>query len=311
MQRLLSTATIVGLLIATAAAFAVTERLKLTKSPITSTVVSKVFSPTCGCATGKATIRFKLRRGDVLDVTVEDAARAPVRQLAVADRFPAGRTVFVWNGMTDTGVRAPDGSYRVQIHLVHQHRTILLPNEIVLDTVPPEVLSATPNRLQFSPDDDRQADSVSVSYTLSEHAHVVAYLDGTRIVRTRFAKLKNSITWDGVVDKQLLPPGTYTLSIGAVDAAGNATPVARRARILVQIRYIVLASHTITGVTAGRKFDIGVSTDAKRYRWTLGARSGVATGPDLVLRAPAKPGRYELTVTERGHSDRAVVVVGG
>jgi flagellar hook assembly protein FlgD len=310
LQRLLSTATIVGLLIATAAAFAVTERLKLTKSPITSTIVSKVFSPTCGCATGKATIRFKLRRGDVVDVTVDGPGGTPVRLLAVAERFPAGRVVFRWNGMTDTGVRAPDGIYRVQIHLVHQHRTILLPNKILLDTVPPEVLSATANRQQFSPDDDRQADSVTVSYTLSEQAHVIVYLDGTRIVRTRFAKERNTFSWDGVVHKQLLPPGTYTLSVGAVDLAGNATPVARRARILVQIRYIVLASHRIAGVAAGRKFDIGVSTDAKHYSWTLGARSGVATGPDLVLRAPAKPGRYELKVTERGHSDSAVVVVG-
>ena len=310
MQRLLSTATIVGLLIATAAAFAVTERLKLTKSPITSTIVSKVFSPTCGCATGKATIKFKLRRGDVIDVTVEGPGGTPERLLAVAERFPAGRVVFRWNGMTDAGVRAPDGIYRVQIHLVHQHLTILLPNKILIDTVPPEVLSATPNRLQFSPDDDRQADSVTVSYSLSEPAHVIAYLDGTRIVRTRFAREKNTFSWDGVVDKQLLPPGTYTLSVGAVDLAGNATPVARRARILIQIRYIVLASHRITVIAAGRNFDIGVSTDAKHYSWTLGARSGVATGPDLMLRAPAKPGRYQLKVTERGHSDTAVVVVG-
>jgi hypothetical protein len=310
LQRLLSTATIVGLLIATAAAFAVTERLKLTKSPITSTIVSKVLSPTCGCATGKAKISFKLRRGDVIDVTVDGPGATPVRQLAVAERLPAGHVVFLWNGLTDTGARAPDGVYRVQIHLVHQHRTILLPNKILLDTVPPEVLSATANRLQFSPDGDRQADSVTVAYSLSEPAHVIVYLDGTRIVRTRFAKEKNTFTWDGVVDKQLLPPGTYTLSVGAVDLAGNATPVARRARILVQIRYIVLASHHIAGVTAGRKFDIGVSTDAKRYHWTLGARTGVASGPDLVLRAPAKPGRYQLKVTERGHSDSAVVVVG-
>jgi hypothetical protein len=37
LQRLLTTATLVGLLVATAAAFAVTERLKLTKSPIFGT----------------------------------------------------------------------------------------------------------------------------------------------------------------------------------------------------------------------------------------------------------------------------------
>ena len=41
LQRLLTTATLVGLLVATAAAFAITERLKLTKSPIYGTRVSR------------------------------------------------------------------------------------------------------------------------------------------------------------------------------------------------------------------------------------------------------------------------------
>ena len=63
LQRVLSTAALVGLLIATAAAFAITERLKLVKSPIFGTHVSKRISPTCGCARGKAGIRVTLRHG--------------------------------------------------------------------------------------------------------------------------------------------------------------------------------------------------------------------------------------------------------
>ena len=53
-QRWLALATIGGLLAATAAAFAITERLKLTPSPILGTRVSKTFSPICRCATGSA-----------------------------------------------------------------------------------------------------------------------------------------------------------------------------------------------------------------------------------------------------------------
>ena len=45
MQRVLTTATLVGLLVATAAAFAITERLKLVKSPIYGTEITSVFSP--------------------------------------------------------------------------------------------------------------------------------------------------------------------------------------------------------------------------------------------------------------------------
>jgi flagellar hook assembly protein FlgD len=308
LQRFLSTATIVGLLIATAAAFAITERLKLTKSPITGTHVTKTFSPTCSCARGKAKISVKLRRGDTVNVIVDDSHRRPVRTLVAGDRVPRGRTVFTWNGATDAGVRAPDGVYHVQIHLDAQHRTILLPNAIVLDTTPPEVLDATPNRTQFSPDGDHQADSVTIRYTLSEPAHVLVFFDGTRIVRSHLHKTSGAFSWAGRFDGKRLPPGMYTLTVGAVDLAGNTTPVARQARVRVELRYITLASHRITGVTAGRPFDIGVSTDARRYSWRLGARHGVAHGPVLKLRAPAKPGRYRLTVTERGHSDHAVVV---
>ena len=53
-----------GLLIGTAAAFAITEKLKLEKSPITGTFVSSAFSPVCGCARDKANISVKFRHKD-------------------------------------------------------------------------------------------------------------------------------------------------------------------------------------------------------------------------------------------------------
>ena len=309
MQRFLSTATIVGLLIATSAAFAITERLKLTKSPITGTHVSNTFSPTCSCARGKANISVKLRHGDTVTVRIDDARRRPVRTLVVAERVPRGRTVFRWDGTSDGGTRAPDGVYRAQIHLGAQHRTILLPNEIVLDTVSPEIEAATPNRVQFSPDGDHQADAVTVHYALSEPAHALVYLDGTRIVRSRFQKQHDAFTWNGTVNGRLLPPGTYTLTIGAVDAAGNVTPAARQAHVRVELRYIALASRRLAGVVSGSPFELGVSTDAKRYGWRLGARHGFSHGPVLRLLAPKAPGTYRLTVTAHGHSDHAAVVV--
>jgi len=310
LQRFLSTATIVGLLIATAAAFAITERLKLTKSPITGTHVTKTFSPTCSCARSKAKISVKLRRSDTVDVTVDDAHRRPVRTLVVGDRVSRGRAVFSWDGTTDGGGRAPDGVYLVQIHLDAQHRTILLPNAIALDTTAPEVLEATPNRTQFSPDGDHQADSVTIHYTLSEPAHLLVFFDGRRIVRSHLHKPADAFSWAGRFEGKRLPPGTYTLTLGAVDLAGNTTPVARQAHVRVELRYITLASRRIAGLRAARRFDIGVSTDAKRYSWKLGARRGEARGPDLSLVAPKRPGRYRLTVSERGHSDTAIVVVG-
>ena len=299
--------TLLGLLIGTSAAFAVTEKLKLEKSPITGTRVSAAFSPTCGCARDKANISVRFRRKDTVTVAVLTAGRRLVRTLVDGVPVPRGRAVFRWDGRADSGELAPDGSYRVQIHLARAHRTILLPNEIALDTEVPKILPVA-NRTVFSPDGDHQADAVTIRFTLSEPAHALVFLGDRLIIRSRSHARTGAVTWNGKVDGHVLPAGTVTLAIGAVDLAGNAIPPAERARLRLTIRYITLASARIAAA-AGTRFEIGVSTDARRYGWLLAGRHGYAHGPVLRLRAPQQPGRYALTVTEHGHSDRATVVV--
>jgi hypothetical protein len=308
-QRLLTSLTLVGLLVATAAAFAVTERLKLTKSAISGTLVSRSFSPKCGCSRKTAKVRIVLRRGDTLDVTVVDAHRHDVATLFTRQHFPRGETKFRWDGILDTGGPAPDGTYQVKIHLERQRQTIVLPNRILLDTKPPEIVEATPNREDFSPDGDKQADFVRISYKLSKQAHVILYLGGRRILGPTYRHPANgSLSWYGLAHGQLVRPGSYTLQVGAVDLSGNRTPPDQRFRVHVRLRYIVLASKRI-GVRAGRFFEVGVSTDARSYHWVLGGREGRRAGAVLRLRAPKKPGGYVLTVIEQGHVDRAHIVV--
>jgi hypothetical protein len=292
----------VGLLIATAAAFAITERLKLVKSPITGTrVLVGTFAP----AHGQARIRIKLRHGDRATVLVLAGNRRPVRTLVAAAVLPRGPSILRWNGRDDLGAVAKEGTYFFEVHLARQRRTILLPNPIRLDSSAPKRPKAKPNRPAFSPDGDHQADTVSIRYSLSEPAHVVAYLGSTRIVRTRSSKQRYHFEWNGKVALRLLPPGSYRLRVYAVDLAGNrSAPL----EVRVRLRYITLALHRLSA-PAGATFRVGVSTDAKRYRWQLGARRGIAHGATLKLRAPVSSGTYRLTVTERGHSDRAAMLV--
>ncbi len=310
MQRLLTTAILVGLLVATAAAFAVTERLKLTKSPIFRTLVypKTGFSPKCGCARGKTTIRVALRRADDVTIRILDSHRHSVRDIVDGLHASRGINIFHWDGRTDANVIAPDGSYRAEIHLAGQHQTIVLPNEILLDTSAPEVKTATPNRTVFSPDQDGQADFVRIAYVLSKPAHVLLYLDGKRILRQYRHTSKGTLSWFGKANNATLPQGTYTLDVGAVDAAGNSTPVAQRVPVTVELRYIALQKKRIS-VIPGGTFTIGVSTDAKTYRWKLGGRKSSASGPSLTLLASTRRGRYTLTVSENGHIARATVLV--
>jgi hypothetical protein len=309
LQRLLTTTILVGLLVATAAAFAVTERLKLTKSPLMpGTRVSKVLSPTCSCARSRANIRIKLRRPDLLTVIVLDARKQPVRTLVDGVGARRGLNFFHWDGRTDGNVLAHDGTFYAEVHLASQHQTIVLPNRIELDTTKPLVKNVTLNREEFSPDGDGQADFVRIKYELSKPAHVLVYLDGHRILRTLAHQPSGSVSWYGVANGSRLPAGPYTLEVAARDLAGNSTPVADRWRVHVRIRFVELASHRLVVSTSGR-FEIGVSTDATRYSWQLGKRKGIASGPVLRLRASDRRGRYTLTVTERGHSERAAVIV--
>jgi flagellar hook assembly protein FlgD len=305
LQRILSTGVLVGLLVATAAAFAITERLKLTKSPITGTKIVRGYVSPRAHTTAAVNVRF--RRSDLTTVTIEDSHSTEVDTLAYRVSVPRGRRTFTWNGLMDDARPAPDGTYRMEIHLVNQHRTILLPNPIVLDTRPPAVLDAGAVRPVFSPDGDHQSDTVTIHYRLSEDAHVLVFLDGRRIIRGRSSQPKNKVSWNGNADGRLLPQGKYTLVVSALDLAGNRA--AEVQQVSVDLRYIALGTPRVR-VNGAAVLRIAVSTDAKRYRWSLAGRSGTSSAGALRVRVPRSAGRYTLTVTEHGHSARAVVVVG-
>jgi hypothetical protein len=309
LQRVLSTTALLGLLIATAAAFAITEHLKLVKSPIYGTAVSKRLSPVCDCATRSARISVKLRHGDSVTVSILDASRQPVRILVVGKSVPRGTAVFHWGGAADAGGLAPDGVYHVQFHLAKAHRTILLPNPIVLDTHPPQVESVKTGLAAFSPDGDGRGDVERIHYRFDSPAHAVVYLYGQRVLGPTWAHgVRGTVAWHGRAGGERLPAGTYVLWLGGVDLAGNETPAADRRPVIVQIRYIRLTRKQI--VARARSIAaIGVVTDARAYTWRLAGRTGTATGDVFRFRVPSKPGRYTLRVAEHGHHASAVVVV--
>jgi FlgD Ig-like domain len=309
LQRLFAPVLVLGLLAATAAAFAITENLKLTKSPILRTHVAKRLSPTCNCVTRAANIDFQLRNPDVLTLTIVNSRRNEVARLVDGVVTDAGEHGFVWHGRTPAGSLPRDGAYYVRVHLQNAHRTILLPNRIDVDSTPPRVVEASASRQTFSPDGDGKAESIVIHYKLSEPAHALLFAHGERVVRTRFAPRSGSFRWSGRVRGTPLPQGTYGLRVGAEDLAGNVTGSRRGRRVLVHIRYIALARSELR-VQAGFRFGIGVDTDASQYTWRLGSgESGSSSQPLLVTRAPNAPGRYRLVVSENGHRATASVVV--
>ncbi len=309
MPRALSTIVLLGLLLATAAAFALTEHLKLIKSPIYAPVVTKKFSPVCHCATDKAKIKFKLRHPDSVTVTIVSRGQV-VDTVATDAKIQKGVFVtFPWDGRTTTGVATEGSVYQPQVELTNDHRTILMPNKITIDTTPPKVLSAS--------DGDGilitgGRHGIRLRYTFSEKAHASVYLGGRRVILGRPSRPSAKVKWNGKVGGKALAPGRYVLEVAAVDIAGNETPPAERKRLVVQIRYIALGETSIH-VAPRARFTVKVRTGAPQYTWKFSGAHGTGKPGKkklLHLHAPARHGRYRLVVSEHGHSTTAIVVVG-
>jgi hypothetical protein len=307
LQRVLTSVTLLGLLVATAAAFVITEHLKLIKSPLYGTVVSKTLSPVCAlpCTDRVAPIKFRLRHPERVTVTIVNSSGDTVDTIASDVRLSAhGRHQYSWDGMTDAGTQAPDGSYSPSITL-NGRKVFQLPNKIVLDTAPPKVLAAKGLKPVLLAGPGR---SVAISYAISKRAHAVVYLGSHQIVLGRRTQMHDKIKWPGKVDGRPVRAGRYVLSIGAQDIAGNVTPAAGRLHVTVVVRYIELTPSRIT-VRSGRGFRVHVETAARRYTWRLGQRHGSHRGSLLHLRAPTTAGTYRLVVAENGHTTTAAVRV--
>jgi hypothetical protein len=308
LQRVLTTVTLLGLLVATAAAFAITEHLKLIKSPIAGTKVSKVIAPTCRCATDKALVGVRLRHRDHVTVTIVDGGGNTVAGLA-SDVLvePDRRRDFPWDGRTDAGAIAPDGVYNPRVALSHARHTYNLPNQILLDTKTPKVLSARGGETLLFAGPGR---SVAIHYSFDEGAHAVLYLGQRRLVVGRPSRSAGTIKWAGTIGGLAVPEGTYFLAVAARDDAGNETPLAGRKHVTVVVRYIDISPRRIA-VKAGGRLTVRVKTAAARYTWRLAKRRGAKRGRVLRLQAPTTPGTYRLVVSEHGKSTTALVRVRG
>ena len=224
----LAIATVGGILLATASAFVITEKLKLTPAPILSTQVSKTLSPVCGCLTSSASISFRLRRGGRVEVDVLTAGGTLTRRLA-RRRFSAGFVFFRWFGLGPTGSLSPDGDYKIRVRLFSEHRTIVLPNIISLVTAPPTV-----ERFRISRRSISIGQRLRVEYHFSESAHPILFVDGRQAVLGRFAHASGTLDWYGRVGVTPVRTGSHRLAIAARDSAGNTSP--KTATIAVRIR---------------------------------------------------------------------------
>lgn len=294
---------VLALLGCTAAAFAVTESLKLEKSPISRTSVSKVVAPD-SLSNDTAAISFLLRKPDRLTVEIVNGSGDVVRTLARGKAARGGTQQFTWNGRDDANEVVPDGAYRPRVHLAREHRTILMPNPIRMDATPPFVSLKSVRPRVFSPDRDFVRDFVRIHYKTSEPARVILYVDGDRAAGPTFRFVRDAkIDWPR--GPRRLRPGPHVLRLRALDRATNLGAPSRALTVIV--RYVELRPRVLHAKT-GTRIGFRVLTDAKSYAVHLGSLHTRRSGPLLILRAP-EPGHHVLRVNANGHVARAIVVV--
>lgn len=301
MARILPTVVVLALLGCTAAAFAVTEGLKLERSPITKTLVGKVVAPD-SLSNKTAAIQFVLRKPDRVTVEIVDNTNQVIRTLVRNRPSRPGTLQFSWNGRDNSREVVPDGYYRPRVHLANEHRTIGLPNPIRMDARPPLIRLVSVRPLVLAPYGKHPL--VRIRYLTSEKAQALLYLDGEQRTHVRRFLRAGKIDWGGKAARHLRP-GAHVIRLRSMDMATNVGPFSRALRILV--RYVELRPQLVR-VRAGKRFRLRVF-NAKRYAVHLGSLHQARSGPRLVLHAPKQPGRYVLRVATDGHVARALVVV--
>jgi hypothetical protein len=223
---------------------------------------------------------------------------------------------LTWDGRTDAGRRAPDGLYRLRVSLRRTGRTaIIRTKSIELDTTAPRPVVVRTRA------DGGQAAPRGPAIVSPGQSVVVTVRRVSPYRRTRFAiwrtdgrprevatfesrrKGSRRGIWDGLVDGEPAPPGTYLIVPTVEDRAGNRgsspaqlppQPGEVPGRPGVVVRRLAVQP-PLNPVRAGSRVAFLVDSRGRGYRWRIrrigeGAprRKGSAEpGRPLVVRAPA------------------------
>ncbi len=292
-------ALVLCVLVGSAAAFAVAERLKLERSPVAAPKIQRLLGPTCECPKDTAQISFGLRHADRVTASMVDSKGRRVRLLLDDEPQAAGRINLIWDGRDAKGEVVRDGRYRLRVALGRAHRTITIPTPVRVDTRPPRVRLINVDPHVFSPDGDGAGDRVTYRYTSSEFGRALVFVDDQLAVRARGVVAGPAeVFWRGRLDGDVAEPGTYTTWLKIVDAVGNESEPTRT--VPVTIRFIEIDAPAT--VARGGLLTFEIDADASEVAWTLRGRSGRrrlagTAAPGVVhVRLPAGlvRGRYTL-----------------
>ena len=333
MARPLVRAVFALLVVATIAAFFVTQQLKSEDALVLRFAAKpKQFSPNGDRARDRSEIGFDLSRPATVSFYVMDGEGTEIRQV-VDDRALAGDTKhrFTWDGRDDDGVPVPDGLYRMRVVQRSEGRVINSSKRIRVDRKPPEVTLLETAPGVIAPREPGQRIEVVVRYrgpsnSAPEFRVFRTDVAGEPLVVRRFRGNDDRRgIWHGEVasgpeQTEPAPDGDYAFTVTVRDKAGNPTvapaeiPTADTARAGTGVS---VRSFTLSGplevVPAGsaatlevgpidRSFDFVMS----RYGDPEPIRSGGRIAGEFRVHVPSDTRTGVYLVRVRAGSHRAV-----
>lgn len=332
------------LVIATAGAFVITQRIKSSTPVVERVFFQQWIGPECDCPKAEVRMRFDLPEDDRVSMEIVDERGDVVREIAEGVprgvdaggvRWDGRTALFRWDGRTDGGEVAPDGLYRLRVTLRDEGRAVTAPRELRLDTRPPapEIVEVSPPTFIPTLPADNARGRVRIRLREGQDPAPVFEVYRTdagepRLVR-RFAgpRFRRTAVWDGRdAAGRPVPDGVYAIAVITEDKAGNRgrfpqrlTAAAAEPRTGASARYLTIAAPP-EAVRAGGVARIAIGPIERRARWNLSRLGGgrpVARGRAdaraFGVRIPrdARTGLYLLRVQAGGRRVAAPLVVRG
>jgi hypothetical protein len=303
------------LVVATFAAFFVTQRLKHGPAIVQRFMATPYFSPVGVGPFVEERLSFRIKRSDEVTVTVVNERGDDVATVVRSLHLPRYHQISLrWDGRTDSGQRAPDGLYRVRVRLQRQARSVLLPRLFRLNTTPPHprVTSIGPSAgskgAPILPETGGRPLVVRFDLDRGRRPELLVY-------RTDVSPAKlvtalpvpggaTSVIWNAMAGGRSLEDGTYLIAIRDRDRPGNvgSTPSPLPPRPAhgevvpghagFTVRHLG-ATPPVLPAAAGHQVSFGIDSRGQPFAYAV-QRVGVSRprargrgrGPILNLRAP-------------------------
>jgi hypothetical protein len=323
------------LVVATIAAFFVTQRLKSDEPVVLRfSATTKAISPNGDGIADRTLVGFDLSEDARVSFALVDERGDEVRELVGArDLEGDQKHRFAWDGRDDDGAPVPDGGYRMQVTLRDEGRTLRSEKEVKVDTRAPRIRLAFAKPNLVAPGRSGSPRLVEIAYRGPKNAapeYRVFRTDGGEprvVLRFRGSETKSAF-WAGRLRGPLAPDGNYAFNVTVRDRAGNLArgPAGEKgptAQSALPGTGVAVRRLTLTGplepVEAGATATFAVGPKVRRklsYRFALtrlGApkvlRKGARRGPRFRVGIPpgARTGLHVLRI--KAGRDRASVPV--